>query len=67
MHRGITVSGGGALILGLDRLLQNVTKIPVYVVDDPLTAVARGTGIILDDIESFKEVLISNQNELPPR
>jgi rod shape-determining protein MreB len=67
MHKGITLSGGGALLNGLDRLLQNNLKIPVYVVEDPLSAVARGTGIVLDDIEFYKEVLIGNQNELPPR
>jgi len=67
MHRGITLSGGGALIPGLAELLQRVLKIPVYVVDDPLSAVARGAGIILDDIESYREVLIGNQDELPPR
>ena len=67
MHNGIMLSGGGALLLGLDKLLQNVLRIPIYVVDDPLSAVARGTGVILDDLESFKEVLICNQDELPPR
>ena len=67
MRSGITLSGGGALIPGLDRLLQNVLKIPVYVVDDPLSSVARGTGVILDDIQSYREVLIDNQDELPPR
>jgi rod shape-determining protein MreB len=67
MHHGITLSGGGALIPGLDALLQSVLKIPVYVVDDPLSAVARGTGVILDDIDAYKEVLIGNQDELPPR
>ncbi|MDP2788907.1 MAG: rod shape-determining protein [bacterium] len=67
MRRGITLSGGGALLSGLDRLLQNVLKIPVYVVDDPLSAVARGTGVILDDMDFYKEVLIGNQDELPPR
>jgi rod shape-determining protein MreB len=67
MHNGITLSGGGALLLGLDKLLQSVLRIPIYVVDDPLSAVARGTGIILDDIELYKEVLIGNQDELPPR
>ncbi|MEK7572625.1 MAG: rod shape-determining protein [Patescibacteria group bacterium] len=67
MHNGITLSGGGALLLGIDKLLQSVLKIPIYVVDDPLSSVARGTGIILDDLESFKEVLIRNQDELPPR
>jgi len=67
MHRGITLAGGGALLNGLDKLLQSILKIPVYVVDDPLSAVARGTGIVLDDIEIYEEVLIGNQNELPPR
>ncbi|MFA6076860.1 MAG: rod shape-determining protein [Candidatus Paceibacterota bacterium] len=67
MHRGITLSGGGALMPGLDQFLARFLKIPVYVVEDPLSAVARGTGIILDDISSYKEVLISNQDELPPR
>ena len=67
MRSGITLSGGGALLSGLDRLLQNVLKIPVYVVDDPLSAVARGTGVILDDFENYRDVLIGNQDELPPR
>ena len=67
MHGGITLSGGGALLSGLDRLLQSTLKIPVYMVDDPLSAVARGTGVILDDLDFYNEVLIGNQNELPPR
>jgi rod shape-determining protein MreB len=67
MRRGIMLSGGGALLTGLDRFLQNVLKIPVYIVDDPLSAVVRGTGIALDDMESYKEILISVQNELPPK
>jgi rod shape-determining protein MreB len=67
MHQGITLSGGGALIPGLGELLERVLKISVYVVEDPLTAVARGTGVILDDINFYKDVLIGNQDELPPR
>ena len=67
MHGGITLSGGGALIPGLDQLLSRVLKIPVYVVEDPLSAVARGTGVILDNLQFYKEVLIGNQDELPPR
>ena len=67
MHRGITLSGGGALLPGPDQMLQKVLKIPVYVVEDPLSAVARGTGVILDDIDLYKDVLIGNQDELPPR
>ena len=67
MHKGITLSGGGALLPGLGELLQRVLKIPVFVVEDPLSAVARGTGVILDDISFYKEVLVGNQDELPPR
>lgn len=68
MKRGITLSGGGALLVGLDALLQDILKIPVYVVDDPLSAVARGTGIVLDNFEYFKDILINNeQDELSPR
>jgi rod shape-determining protein MreB len=67
VHRGITLSGGGALLAGLDQLLQKVLKIPVYIVEDPLSAVARGTGVILDDMSLYKDVLIGNQDELPPR
>ncbi len=66
MHRGMHLAGGGALIQGLAELLQEEIKIPVYVAPDPLSTVARGTGIILEDINNFKEVLISNEDELPP-
>ena len=67
MHRGIVLVGGGGLIQGLDLLLQNVLKIPVYVAPDPLSAVARGTGIVLENIKDFQEILISTQDEIPPR
>lgn len=64
MHRGIYIAGGGALLKGLDRLFEEFIKIPVYIAQDPLTAVARGTGIILEDLEKFKDVLIVNEDEL---
>lgn len=67
MNRGIVLSGGGVLIQGLDVLLQNTLKIPVYMADDPLSAVARGTGIILEDLDLYNDILISIQDELPPR
>ncbi len=67
MQRGINVFGGGALIKGLDELLKEHLNIPVKIADDPLTAVARGAGIILDDMESYKDVLIKNEDELPPQ
>ncbi len=65
MRRGIYIFGGGALIKGLDALLAEVLKIPVHIADEPLTAVARGAGIIVENLESFEEVLIQNQDELP--
>jgi rod shape-determining protein MreB len=67
MNRGIILVGGGALIQGLSAVLQNVLKIPVYIADDPLSAVARGTGVVFEDMTYFKDVLLSSQDELPPR
>jgi rod shape-determining protein MreB len=64
MHRGVHLVGGGALIKGLDVLLSQNLKIPVYIAEDPLTAIARGTGIILEDIDKYKDVLIQNEDEL---
>lgn len=63
MHRGIVLTGGGALLRGLDVLLQEMLKIPVFIAEDPLTAVARGTGVILDDLEFYQEVLVSADDD----
>ncbi len=65
MHRGIFLAGGGALIKGLPELIALELKIPVHVAADPLTAVARGTGMILEDMDRFKDVLIQSEDELP--
>ncbi len=67
MQRGIYLIGGGALIKGLAEIITEYTKIPVHIADDPLTAVCRGTGIILENLELYKEVLIANEDELPPK
>jgi rod shape-determining protein MreB len=65
MIRGVYLAGGGALIRGLPELLHEYVKIPVYVAEDPLTAVARGTGIILENLEKFREVLIVHEDDIP--
>jgi rod shape-determining protein MreB len=67
MNRGIVLVGGGALIQGLAPYLNNILKIPVYIAEDPLSAVARGAGIILEDINIHRDILIENQDDLPPR
>jgi len=64
MYRGIYLAGGGALIKGFPEILKEEVKMPVYVADDPLTCVVRGTGIILEDIEKYKEVLIANEEDV---
>ena len=49
--KGVVLTGGGALLHGLDRLMMNELQIPVHVADDPMTCVARGTGMVLDNLE----------------
>jgi len=66
MHRGIMLVGGGALLRGLDRLLAEETKIPVRVAEDALTAVVRGTGIILEDIDALKSLLVNSGFDKTP-
>lgn len=66
MDKGIYLAGGGALLRGLDVLLSSQTKMPVHVTDDPLTAVVRGTGMVLEDLDSLKDVLVSTQYEKAP-
>ena len=53
MERGITLTGGGALIKGLDRLISEVTKIPTHAAEYPLDCVALGTGMALDEIQEL--------------
>ena len=57
-ERGLLLSGGGALLRGMDQLIARATEIPVRLADDPLTAVVRGCGILLDEPELLKEVAI---------
>ena len=51
MDQGIVIAGGGALLAGLDRRVADATQMPVHVADDPLTCVARGTGVVLQELE----------------
>jgi rod shape-determining protein MreB len=58
IERGMVVCGGGALLAGLDKLLAHETLMPVRVAEDPLTCVVRGTGIVLEEIDTLNRVLL---------
>jgi rod shape-determining protein MreB and related proteins len=58
LERGVTVFGGGALLRGLPQLLSRMLGVPVHVAADPLTAVVRGTGIVTEDPEPWKDAFL---------
>lgn len=57
LERGIMLTGGGALLQGLDELIRERAELPIYIAEDPLTAVVRGTGKVLEDLNNFEQVL----------
>lgn len=61
LDRGIVMTGGGALLRGLDRLMAEETSMPVQVAEDPLTCMARGTGIALETLNIIGKSLLSNR------
>jgi len=58
--RGIILTGGGALLRGLDQRLRDETSLPINLAEDPLTCVVRGTGVVLDNFERYESVLLKN-------
>ncbi|UCH65997.1 MAG: rod shape-determining protein [Ignavibacterium sp.] len=61
LDRGVMLTGGGALLKGLDDRIRMETNLPVHVAEDPLTAVVMGAGKVIDDLNGFSKVLIRNR------
>ena len=58
IDRGIMLAGGGALLNGLDKLLMEETGLPVFVAENPLLAVANGTGVMLQEIDNLRRATV---------
>ena len=56
MGKGIVMAGGGALLSGIDKVIAEATKMPVYVADDPLSCVVRGCGAVLEDMSLLTRI-----------
>jgi len=67
MTRGIYLAGGGSLLRGLDIMVTKETKIPTKIVDDPLTAMVRGAGMVLENLDELHDVLVETEYLEPPR
>lgn len=61
LDRGIMLTGGGALLKNIDKLIMETTDLPVHIAEDPLTAVVRGTGAILENLDYYRSVVSSNR------
>ena len=67
MASGIYLVGGGSLLKGLNTLIQKETKIPTKIIEDPMTAMVRGAGMVLENLDQLHEVLVETEDLEPPR
>ena len=64
VETGIVLAGGGALLRSIDKVLHQATGLPVRIADDPLTCVARGTSVFLENLELWKDTMESDMSDL---
>jgi len=67
MASGIQLAGGGSLLRGLNTLIQKETKIPTKIIEDPMTAMVRGAGLVLENVDQLREVLVETEYLEPPK
>ncbi len=67
MSRGIQMSGGSSLLRGIDVLVARETKMPTKIIEDPMTAVVRGAGMVLENLDELHDVLVETEYLEPPR
>ena len=67
MASGIQLVGGGSLLRGLDTLIQKETKIPTMIIEDPMTTMVRGAGMVLENLDELREVLVEKEYLEPPK
>ena len=63
--KGIVMTGGGAMIRGLDKFIQEITRVPVYLAEDPISCVALGTGKVLDYMDTLGDSYNKEDTYLP--
>ncbi|MFC1630273.1 rod shape-determining protein [Patescibacteria group bacterium] len=61
MDKGMVLSGGGALLRNLDELIAQSTGVPCFVAEDPLSCVVKGTGVVLENLDSYKKSIMSKK------
>ena len=61
IDKGMILTGGGALLRNLDRLISQATGVPCYVADQPELCVAKGTGVALENLESYKRSILATK------